>query len=75
MTKLAWNNRVSGFSLKREGACHSAGIADLLGLQRNLPQLNFGEEFLRRAMKAVNASAALKDSAEDLGGYRQEPVL
>lgn len=64
MAKLAWNNRVSGFSSKREGAYHSAGIAELLGLQRNLSQLNFGEEFSRTAMKAVNASGSWKDSAE-----------
>lgn len=75
MAKLAWNNRVSGFSSKREGAYHSAGIAELLGLQRNLSQLNFGEEFSRTAMKAVNASGSWKDSAEDLGGYCRQLVL
>lgn len=74
MAKLAWNNRVSGFSSKREGAYHSAGTAELLGLQRNLSQLNFGEE-LSRTAKVVNVSACLKDSAEDLGEYRRELVL
>lgn len=79
MAKLVWNNRVSGFPSKREGARHSvqysAGIAEPLGLQRSLSQLNFGEELSRTAMKAVNASASLEDSAEDLGGHRRQLVL
>lgn len=70
MVKLAWNDRVSGIFLKREGAYHGAGIAEPLDLRKNLSQLNFGEELSWAAMKAVNASASLKDSAEDLGGYR-----